>query len=230
MHLTTCVPYTAIPLLPLLLLMIVDFPPASGISPLFSELTDTSVTISFEPLVGVVTVYVVEYHLERLTSGSARREEVLPTNEGLISTTIRGLAPNSPYLFRYFSRNELGDSAPSPYLNVVTGTQLQIYICDTQTYAHTASWLALRAGQHCRAVPLPQQALLLCAHSPKYVALSTFPAGYGGIPPLDGMCSLRYLSQFTCQVTPTTLQIPLHLLVLLTLYRAPSLSHIPSLL
>ena len=148
MHLTTCVPYSATPLPPLLLrLMTVDFPPASGISPLFSELTDTSVIISFEPLVGVVTVYVVEYHLERLTSGSARREEVLPTNEGLISTTIRGLAPDSPYLFRYFSRNELGDSAPSPYLKVVTGTQLQIYICDTQTHAHTASWLALRAGQ-----------------------------------------------------------------------------------
>ena len=204
MHLTTCVPYTAIPLLPLLLLMIVDFPPASGIPPLFSELTDTSVTISFEPLVGVVTVYIVEYHLERLTTDSARQEEVLPTNEGLISTTIRGLAPDSPYLFRYFSRNELVESAPSPYLKVVTGTQLQIYMCGTQTYAHTdtdtcnahkhdscvVSQLVLRAGQHCRTVPLPQQAQLLCAPSPA-VALSTLPAGYGGIPPLDGICPLN---------------------------------------
>ena len=128
MHLTTCMPYTAIPLLPLLLLMIVDFPPASGIPPLFSELTDTSVIISFEPLVGVVTVYVVEYHLERLTSGSARRQEVLPTNEGLISTTIRGLAPDSPYLFRYFSRNDLGDSDPSPDLKVVTGTAADSHV------------------------------------------------------------------------------------------------------
>ena len=128
MHLTTCVPYTAIPLLHLLLLMTVDFPPASGIPPLFSELMDTSVTISFEPLVGVVTVYVVEYHLEGQTTGSARQEEVLPTNEGLISTTIRGLAPNSPYLFRYFSRNDLGDSTPSPYLNVVTGTAADSHV------------------------------------------------------------------------------------------------------
>ena len=129
MHLTTCVPYTATPLPPLLLLLLtVDFPPASGIPPLFSELTDTSVTISFEPLVGVVTVYIVEYHLERLTTGSARRQEVLPTNEGLISTTIRGLAPNSPYLFRYFSRNDLGDSTPSPYLNVVTGTAADSHV------------------------------------------------------------------------------------------------------
>ena len=129
MHLTTCMHYTATPLPPLLLLLLtVDFPPASGIPPLSSELTDTSVTISFEPLIGVVTVYVVEYHLERLTTGSARRQEVLPTNEGLISTTIRGLAPNSPYLFRYFSRNDLGDSTPSPYLNVVTGTAADSHV------------------------------------------------------------------------------------------------------
>jgi len=144
MHLTTCVPYTATPLPPLLLLMTVDFPPASGIPPLFSELTDTSVTISFQPLVGVVTVYVVEYHLERLTGGSARQVEVLPTNEGLISTTIGSLAPDSPYLFRYFSRNELGDSAPSPYLRVATGTQLQIHMCDTRTHAYTDTCSAHR--------------------------------------------------------------------------------------
>ena len=100
-------------------------------------------------------------------------------------------------------------------------------MCDTQTHTHTdkhaprvVSQLVLRAGQHCRTVPLPQQALLLCAHSPA-VALSTLPAGYGGIPPLDGMCSLRYRSQSTSHVTPTTLQMPLHLLVLLTLYCAP---------
>ena len=116
--------------------MTIDFPPASGIPPLFSELTDTSVTISFQPLVGVVTVYVVEYHLERLTGGSARQVEVLPTNKRLISTTISGLAPDSPYLFRYFSRNELGDSTPSSYLKVVTGTQLQIHMCDTRTCTH----------------------------------------------------------------------------------------------
>ena len=129
----TCTAYTTVSLTPSPLLLPTVFPPASGVAPLHSDLTDTSVTISFRPLVGVVTVYAVEYHLEKDTWDTAERLEVMPTaNEnGVISTSITGLEPNSPYEFRFFSRNDLGDSAQSSHR--YTGSLM----CDTQMHTHT---------------------------------------------------------------------------------------------
>ena len=138
MHLTKCVPYTTTPLPPLLLLpMTVDFPPASGNSSLNSRTLQLPFPLSRSLVSSLCT----------------------------LSTTIRGLAPNSPYLFRYFSRNELGDSAPSPDLKVVTGTQLQIYMCDTQTHTHSITAGAKGGATLQDSAPPSADSALVCTQS-----------------------------------------------------------------
>ena len=144
---------------------------------------------------GVVTVYVVEYHLEKDTWDTPERLEVAPTaiENGVISTNITGLEPNSPYEFRFFSRNDLGDSAPSPVLKVVTGTQAASCVTHRRTHTWTLAmpmyvkrvvsrpgadkWAAVQ--RHCSSLSRVSS----CTGTHK-VALCTHFAGY----PLGGLC------------------------------------------
>ena len=178
---------------------------------------------------GVVTVYVVEYHLEKETWDTVQQLVVMPTaNEnGVISTSITGLVPNSPYEFRFFSRNDLGDSAPSPVLKVVTGTQAASCVTHRCTHTHGVlqcprMWhrgLVLTSGQQCSHTAPPSAGSALVQAPTRWHCAHTFLATHWVDCVWISFCASY--CHVSCLVTPNSLQMRTSLTALLPVLPCP---------
>jgi hypothetical protein len=108
-----------------------NYPPNPGVKPDFMTLTDTSVHIIIPELTGIITNFTIEYKLRRLSWDAPPRKEV-PASVKVVQIT--NLAPNSPYEVRFFTKNSLGISQPSPVLSFTTGPSLDILMTPKEDF------------------------------------------------------------------------------------------------